>query len=124
MNKNNKSMNTKILMTLSALALGVVGLTLSFIPEEIIGYFKIETTTTTALFLQLLGSLYLGFGILNWIVKGSLIGGIYNKPIVIGNLMHFGIGAITLFKIVTRNEMTLLPTIVYCHCFGQEPTKC
>ena len=100
-------------MTLTALILGIIGLTLSFVPEEIIKYLKIESTTTTTLLFQLLGSLYLGFGILNWMVKGSLIGGIYNKPIVIGNLMHFGVGTITLFKIVALNEMTLLPTVVY-----------
>ena len=106
-------MNTKIIMTLSALVLGAVGLTLSFLPEEIIEFFNIESTMTIILIFQLLGSLYLGFGILNWMAKGSLIGGIYNKPIVIANLMHFGIGAITFFKIDVGNEMTLLPAGVY-----------
>ncbi|MFT5891617.1 MAG: hypothetical protein ACI9Y7_001722 [Dokdonia sp.] len=44
-------------------------------------------------------------------VKGSIIGGIYNKPIVIGNLMHFGIGALTLVKVafnIQQNTETLL----------------
>jgi len=31
----------------------------------------------------------LGFSILNWMSKASLIGGIYNKPLLIGNLLHF-----------------------------------
>ena len=37
---------------------------------------------------------------MNWMAKDSIIGGIYNKPIAIGNLMHFGVGAITLLKVV------------------------
>jgi len=106
-------MNTKVLMTLSAVILGIIGFTLSFIPEEFIGYLKVESNSITILLFQLLGSLYLGFGILNWMAKGSIIGGIYNKPIVIGNLMHFGVGAITFFKIGVGNEMILFPTVIY-----------
>ena len=44
----------------------------------------------------------MGFGILNWMAKGTLIGGIYNRPIAIGNLMHFGVGAIALVKVVSK----------------------
>jgi hypothetical protein len=46
----------------------------------------------------------LGFGILNWMAKGTLIGGIYNRPIPIGNFMHFGVGAIALVKVVSKIE--------------------
>jgi hypothetical protein len=37
-------------------------------------------------------ALYLGFTMLNWMVKGSLITGIYNQPIAVGNFMDFGVG--------------------------------
>jgi hypothetical protein len=110
-------MNTKILMTLSALLLGLAGIVLSFFPKEIVTYLNIDTNTLTILLLQMLSALYLGFGILNWMAKDSMIGGIYNKPIAIGNLMHFGVGAIALIKIVFEIEVyievVISLTIVY-----------
>ena len=67
--------------------------------------------------MQLLGAMYLGFGMMNWMAKGSIIGGIYNKPLVIGNLMHFAIGAITLLKVafsLNESKEVLIPlTIIY-----------
>lgn len=92
-------MNTKIPMTVSAIFLGTAGIILSFFPKEIISYLNVDTNIITILFVQILGSLYLGFGILNWMAKGTRIGGIYNRPIAIGNFMHFGVGAITLVKL-------------------------
>ena len=110
-------MNTKLLMTVSALFLGIIGIFLSFLPEEIINNSDVDGTVVTILALQLMGALYLGFGILNWMAKGSTIGGIFNKPIVIGNLMHFGVAAIVLFKIVfsvkIHTEIIIPLTIIY-----------
>ena len=86
-------------------------------PHEIVDYLNIESNSITILFLKILSALYLGFGILNWMAKGTLIGGIYNKPIAIGNLMHFGVGAIALVKVVstirTHSEIIISLTIVY-----------
>lgn len=110
-------MNTKLLLTVSALFLGIIGVSLSFLPEEIINHFDADGNVITILALQLFGALYLGFGILNWMAKGSTIGGIFNKPIVIGNLMHFGVATIALFKIVfsvkIHTEIIIPLTIVY-----------
>lgn len=110
-------MNTKILMISSALFLGIIGILLSFLPKEIVGYLNVEPNIITILFLQILSALYLGFGILNWMAKGTLIGGIYNRPIAIGNLMHFGVGAIALVKVVSKiqtySEIVISLTAVY-----------
>jgi len=110
-------MNTKLLMTISALFLGITGLVLSFFPKEIIAYLNDETNVITTLILQIIGSLYLGFGMLNWMAKGTRIGGIYNRPTAIGNFMHFGVGAITLVKVVfgipIRTEIIIPLTIIY-----------
>jgi hypothetical protein len=110
-------MKTKIVMTSCAIFLGVIGILLSFLPSEIITYLGVEPTIITTLFLKILSALYLGFGILNWMAKGSIIGGIYNRPIVIGNLMHFGVGAIALIKIVSHieihSEIIISLTVLY-----------
>jgi hypothetical protein len=110
-------MKTKLLMTSSALFFGIIGILLSFLPNEIAEYLSVEPSIITILFLQILGAIYLGFGILNWTAKGTLIGGIYNKPIALGNLMHFIVGAITLVKVIshvqTHTEIIIFLTVFY-----------
>jgi len=110
-------LNTKILLTASAIYLGIIGIGLSFLPAEILNILHLKTNQTSALLMQLLGALYLGFGMLNWMAKDSIIGGIYNKPLVTGNLMHFAIGAITLLKIafnLKASQEILIPlTLIY-----------
>lgn len=127
-------MNSKIVMTVSSLFLGIMGITFSFLPEEIMNYLNVEPNPITILLLQILSALYLGFGILNWMAKGSIIGGIYNRPIAIGNLMHFGVGAIALIKIISRiqihSEVIIVLTVSYvilalsfAYVFFNNPSK-
>ena len=110
-------MNTKILMISSSIFLGALGITFSFIPDEINSSLSVTPNQISTLSLQLLGALYLGFAMLNWMAKGSLIGGIYNRPIAIGNFMHFAVGALALIKIITKihtdSEIVISLTIVY-----------
>ena len=110
-------MNTKIVMTSSALFYAIIGIILSFLPNEIADYLNVEYNIITILFLNIMSALYLGFGILNWMAKGTLIGGIYNRPIAIGNLMHFGVGAIALVKISSNvqihSEIIIFLSAVY-----------
>ncbi len=63
-------------MTASAVFLAVLGLFISFLPTKIIEFLNIEPNLITVLFLKILSALYLGFAILNWMAKGTLIGGI------------------------------------------------
>lgn len=104
-------------MTSSALFLAIMGILSSFFPKEIIGYLNIDKNVITTLFFQILSALYLGYAILNGMAKGSTIGGIYNRPIAIGNLMHFGVGALALIKMVSQieehSEIIISLTIVY-----------
>ena len=61
---------------------------------------------------QLLAALLFAFAMVNWMARGSLIGGIYNRPVAIGNLTHFGIGALTLTKAVISGERTM-PVVTF-----------
>ena len=110
-------MKTKFLMTSSALFCVIIGILLLFLPNEIAEYLNVEPTIITILFLKILSALYLGFGILNWTVKGSLIGGIYNRPIALGNLLHFVVGSIELIKVIsniqTHREIIIFLTALY-----------
>ena len=95
-------MNTKIVMISSGLFLGVLGITFTFIPDEIVSGLVETPSPMSILPLQLLGALYIGFALLNWMAKESLIGGIYNRPIAIGNFTYFAVGAMALIKIITK----------------------
>ncbi|WP_340152393.1 hypothetical protein [uncultured Marivirga sp.] len=110
-------MNTKIVMISSCIFLGALGITFTFIPDEIISGLSATPNPISILSLQLLGALYLGFTMLNWMAKGSLIGGIYNRPIAIGNFMHFAVGALALIKIITKihthSEIVISLTVAY-----------
>ena len=91
-------MNTKPLMTLNAIMLALIGISLIFLPKEILDYFELSASDTLELLMQITGSLYFAFAMLNWMSKGSIIGGIYGRPIAIANLTHFVIAGLSLIK--------------------------
>ncbi len=111
-------MNTKFVLVSSAIFLGVLGLSLSFLPAEIAQGFTINTALPFLWPLQLMGALYFAFAMVNWVAKGAAIGGIYNRPVAIGNFTHFTIGALALLKSVASNHqmspLILVLTGFYC----------
>lgn len=86
--KRGNILKTKWLLSSSAGMMGLLGLAGTFIPEEISIILGIAPTPITLILLQIIGGLYLGFAMLNWFTRSALMGGIYNKPVVLGNLMH------------------------------------
>ena len=91
-------------MTLSAITLAVIGIALTFCPAEVSVWLGLSSATNFQLILQLLGALYFGFAMLNWMLKESIIGGIYNKPASVANFTHYFIGAMALIKMLLRNH--------------------
>lgn len=82
----------------SAFALAVTGLLLTFGSMEIAAAFGTPATGLTALVMQLLGAAQLGWAMTNWMSRASLFGGIYGRPLVVGNLLHFFAGGSALLK--------------------------
>src|SRR5271165_1534786 len=78
-------------MSLSALFLAVLGIGTSFMPQEILAHYGTRATGPAVLAIQIAGALYLGFAILNWTARSILIGGIYARPVALGNFLHFAI---------------------------------
>ncbi len=96
-------MFTKIVLTLSAVTLGAAGIFLTFIPDTILDQLNIDTNKPVLLLVQILGALYFAFGMLNWMTKSSLIGGIYNRPLAVANFTHFLIAGLALTKGLISN---------------------
>ncbi|MGB0391645.1 MAG: hypothetical protein ACPGRC_10025 [Salibacteraceae bacterium] len=110
-------MNTKNVMIGSAAFMAAIGLTLSFLPDEILTFFQAGNNPVAVIACQLLGATYLGLAMLNGMSKGITIGGIYNKPIAVGNFMHFAVGVMALMKIQSKMEINkevfVVLTIIY-----------
>ena len=103
-------------MTLSAAAMALIGLTLQFFPHESLNYMGASSEGAAPTLMQLTGALYLGFAMTNWMAKAVLIGGIYARPLAIGNLAHFTIGALALIKyaFTAGNSPAIwIPAIIY-----------
>jgi len=88
----------RLLMTASALLLAVLGLPCVFAPDLVLKQLAGGTSPVPEIIVQLTGALYVGFAILNWMAKGSLIGGIYGRPLALGNMTHFLVGGLALLK--------------------------
>jgi Na+-driven multidrug efflux pump len=104
--RQTKQMNTKLLMAASALFMAIAGVLFSFLPHEILAFSDSPVNDFVALVFQLTGALYFGFAILNWMAKNNLIGGIYSRPLALGNFLHFVAGGLALLKGAMANGNT------------------
>jgi len=117
-------MNTRVLMIVSASVLAVLGLAASFVPREVLNFLGARPDPLPVLLVQITGALYLGFAMLNWMARESLLGGIYGRPVAFGNFMHFTVMALALLKALIagpRPPVVLAFAAVYgvfCVAFG------
>ncbi len=85
-------------MSTSAVFLAVLGFATSYMPDKVLGIHGSVPDMPTLLLVQMTGALYLGFAILNWTARGVLIGGIYARPVALGNFLHFAMVSVMLIK--------------------------
>ena len=78
--------------------MGALGVAASFFSHELLRVAGATVETQAVLIVQVCGALYIGFAFLNWYLRGFVIGGIYNRPLAVANLLHFAVVAITLLK--------------------------
>ena len=83
-------------MASSALCAGAFGAMLLFAPEEVSG--ALTPGRGGSSLIPLLGAALLGFGAMNWIARGAVLGGIYGRAVVAGNQTHLTIGGLLLVK--------------------------
>src|SRR5215212_3493353 len=71
-------------------------------PEELLVVLQAPVTPPLPVVIQLMGAFYFAFALTNWTAKDSIIGGIYTRPISLGNFAHFTVGELVLAK----NQLT------------------
>ncbi len=102
-------------MAISATFMAVLGLSATFLPQEALTYAGYPAKGLAVVFVQVIGALFLGFAFLNWMARGTLIGGIYNRPVAIGNFMHFAMVTIVLLKAASAQATSsfIVATMIY-----------
>lgn len=92
-------------MILSSVIMGLIGIIATFLPKEILIVLGQTPTQILSVVIQIIGALYFGFAFLNWMAKSVLIGGIYSRPLCIGNFAHFLIGGLALLKFILKSRL-------------------
>jgi hypothetical protein len=82
-------MSSRLLMSLTALVLAVLGLACTFAPQELLGLAGLPVLPPLALGVQALGAGWLGLATIDWMARGAPFGGIYGRPIALGNFGNF-----------------------------------
>jgi hypothetical protein len=96
---------SKLLMIVSAAFMATAGVLLTFAPHELLG----QSHQALLPGAQLLGALYVGAAIANWMSRSNLVGGVFGRPLAMGNLAHFGIGAMALVRTAAGAEPRAWP---------------
>ena len=88
-------------MTLAAAFMAIGGIAGTFFTREVLVMHHTEPSRGSVLVVQMAGALYLGFAIMNWMSRGNLIGGIYSRPLALGNFVYFLNIALAMGRIAT-----------------------
>jgi uncharacterized membrane protein YidH (DUF202 family) len=97
----------RLILTLSASALFISGMAALFAPDEIARLLDSVASSSLPVVIQLIGGSLLGFALLNWMSRRNRIGGVYARPIGLGNLMFFTTAALTLGKAASKGHLPL-----------------
>lgn len=89
---------TRLLMSASALTLLLLGVPCVFAPDIVLAKLGSSGAGAELLVVQVAGALYCGFAAINWMGRGNLIGGIYGRPVAMGNLLHFTAAGLAIAK--------------------------
>ncbi len=92
--------------------MGLLGLGVSLFPDEILQSFGTQPEGAPAVLIQLAGVFYMSFALLNWMAREKLIGGIYSRPVAMGNVVHFLAGSIVFVKHLTGSPLLVPFSIV------------
>lgn len=93
-----ETMYSRTLMVGSSIMLGAAGIAALFAPAEILPRLGGTADSFLIILVQLLGTVYFGFALMNWTAKENAIGGIYSRPLCFGNFAHFGVGSLVLLR--------------------------
>jgi hypothetical protein len=131
-------MISSALSRLSAVVLLLCGLALLFGSDTLLPALAAGFPPAAAWLGQLLAAAWLGVAAMNWLHRSALLGGIYGRPLVLGNLSLYFISALSLLRalldraappalwaafVLAGAMLTRVPSRrPRKHCHGRRPT--
>lgn len=92
------------LLVFSAVLYLLAGVAALFAPQELLSFGGAVPGDLNVSLLQAVGAAFLGFGMLNWLSRYSMTGGIYGRPVVAANFAHTFAAAALLVKVVPQGN--------------------
>ena len=98
-------MSSRLILTLSAFVLAVLGAVTMFAPHELASAVDPSASPSAAALIQTAGSALIAVAVLNWMSRGNRIGGIYGRPLAVGNLLLFTSASLSLGKAAAAGSL-------------------
>lgn len=108
---------SRAIITGTSLVLGAGSLALIFAPAEVASAMRVMDAAAVTLILQVYGAALFGLAMTGWMVRHSIVGGIFGRSYVVGNAAHAFVGAFALIRPATDVSAPWglrIVTIAYC----------
>lgn len=106
---------SRTLLSVTAALLAVGGVGMLFAPDAVLRTLSGQREAP-GWFVQVLGAAWCGFAALNWLSRGIVVGGIYGRPLVAANFVHFLMVSLVLGRAgasgVLTSEMWLVLLVI------------
>lgn len=121
----------RAILTASALILIVLG-TIGLFGADELAHSLLGGAGAGEAVIQVAAGGLLGFAVVNWMSRGNRIGGIYMRPLALGNLLLFTVAGLSVGKALRSGELpavTIAPALAFCGlalafgwlAFGHDP---
>ncbi len=105
---------SRAIVLATTVVLGGIAIALIFAPAEIGAALGAVETGKGTILLQLYGAALFGLAMTGWMVKDSVIGGIFGRSYVVGNTAHAVVGASALLRSAVEPAATPLLKLLTC----------
>jgi len=109
-------MSSRTILTITSILLFATGGLAVFAADEVAGLMDLEVSFETRIFAEFAGIGMLALAIQNWMSRGRPIGGVYARPLGLGNLLLFSTSALTLGRYLAAETLPR-EMIVVCGVF-------
>lgn len=103
---------SRVLLSVTALVLALGGAALLFAPDVAAGALRIDSGAGIWPW-QVLAAAWLGLAALDWASRGSVVGGIYARPVASANFTHFLIVSLVLARVVLGGGQSAATWILF-----------
>lgn len=98
-------MSSRTILTITSILLFATGGLAVFAADEVAGLIDLEVSFETRIFAEFAGIGMLALAIQNWMSRGRPIGGVYARPLGLGNLLFFSTSALTLGRYLAAETL-------------------